>query len=94
MWRGSGASWRTSALNERPVPDGNPIPAYHASITPRYTYVEYGTGEKELYDRSTDPYELRNIARSLDPAVLQRFQENVSALENCSGYSCRVPEGT
>ena len=47
--------WRTAILNERPVRDVNPIPPYHATLTQRFTYVEYDTGEKELYDRNNDP---------------------------------------
>jgi arylsulfatase A-like enzyme len=35
-------------------------------VTPDYKYVEYGTGEEELYDLSADPYELFNHAG--DPA--------------------------
>ena len=53
-------------LSERPVRDVNPIPPYHATLTQRFTYVEYDTGEKELYDRNNDPYELANV---YDPAA-------------------------
>ena len=31
--------------------------------TARHTYVEYGTGERELYDLAADPYQTKNIAR-------------------------------
>jgi arylsulfatase A-like enzyme len=92
--RGNGTAWRIAALNERPVLDGNPIPTYHASITERHTYVEYSTGEKELYDRSTDPYELRNSAGSLSSATAAQFHESLEALKNCSGNSCRTAEGS
>ena len=52
--KASSEGWRTALLNERPLAGGYQegrlihIPAYHALITNRYTYVEYGTGEREL----------------------------------------------
>jgi N-acetylglucosamine-6-sulfatase len=92
VWGGDDATWRTAVLNERPVQDGNPIPLYHASITRRYTYVEYNTGEEELYDRSTDPYQLRNSAGTLSPTTLTQFHESLRALKNCSGNTCRAAE--
>ena len=30
-------------------------------------FVEYGTGEEELYDLQADPYELQNQASNLTP---------------------------
>ena len=36
---------------------------YHGVRTDRYTYVVYTeTGDQELYDRQTDPFELNNVA--------------------------------
>ena len=39
-----------------------------------------------------DPYELRNNARSLGSAALQRLHESLIALKNCSGSGCRAAE--
>ena len=36
-------------------------PSFNGVVDGRYTYVEYLTGEKELYDLSTDPYQLQNL---------------------------------
>ncbi|MDQ3894067.1 MAG: sulfatase, partial [Actinomycetota bacterium] len=41
--------------------------AYSAIRTDRFKYVEYGTGERELYDLAADPYEL--VSRHDDPAL-------------------------
>src|SRR4051812_45507418 len=38
------------------------IPSWRGVRTRRYTYVEYATDEKELYDNLNDPYQLQNIA--------------------------------
>jgi len=36
--------------------------AHYAARSPGWTYVEYITGEKELYDLTADPYQLKNLA--------------------------------
>ena len=38
------------------------IPSYFGAVTDRYKYVEYRTGERELYDLRSDPDELTNRA--------------------------------
>jgi len=37
-------------------------PAWWAIVTDRWKYVEYATGQEELYDRLGDPYEMTNVA--------------------------------
>ncbi len=56
------------------------IPTYRALRTDRYLYVEYSTGEKQLYDRSTDPDELHNLAATADPPVLRPLAARLAAL--------------
>jgi len=91
VWGRNGAAWRTAILNERPIQqEANPIPAYRAALTQRYTYVRYDTGEKELYDRRNDPYELVN---AYDPAALPSgLASRLKALEGCARDACRVAE--
>ena len=60
--------------------------------TRRYTYAEYATGEKELYDDATDPYQLRNIAATADPALLAKLARRTAALAACKGEGCRTLE--
>ena len=65
---------------------------YHGVRTDRYTYVVYReTGEQELYDRRTDPSELRNVAA--DPAyarVKRRLAAELKKLDHCRGRGCNV----
>ncbi|MGH2974938.1 MAG: sulfatase family protein [Solirubrobacterales bacterium] len=66
-------------------------PTYKAIRTERYVYVEYTTGEKELYDLQNDPYELQSLQddpayASVKAVLAQRLQK----LKNCSGATCRV----
>lgn len=56
--------WRTDFLIEHLVANG--IPTYCAVRNAGYIYVDYSTGERELYDLRADPYELDN--RAYDPA--------------------------
>jgi arylsulfatase A-like enzyme len=67
---------------------------YTGVRTDRYTYVVWTeTGEKELYDRQQDPYELQNVAG--DPAyadVQADLQAKLEKLRNCKGKKCDVPQ--
>ena len=59
--------------------------------TQRYVYVEYKTGERELYDLGQDPYELQSVAD--DPGyerVRSRLASRLQKLESCKGESCRL----
>jgi len=59
------ADWRDSILLEHwPTEDGigSKIPEFYAVRTADWKYVEYSTGEKELYDLKNDPDELENVA--------------------------------
>jgi arylsulfatase A-like enzyme len=65
------------------------IPPYAALRTDRYLYVEYATGEKQLFDERTDPNEIHNLAATADAALLARLSQRLAALRACSGASCR-----
>jgi N-acetylglucosamine-6-sulfatase len=61
----SPGAWRAGALSE--FQGGRDVPGWWELRTPSFAYVEYATGERELYDLSgfrgpADPYELRNVA--------------------------------
>jgi arylsulfatase A-like enzyme len=57
--------------------------------TPHWTYVEYGSGERELYDLAADPAQLDNMISRSDPQLLAALSERLAKLAGCAGQSCR-----
>ena len=70
-------SWRTGLLQHWPGGDENgtsvnrPVPASYGIRTRDFRYFELSTGERELYDLRTDPYELQNVAGRAAYATIQ-----------------------
>jgi arylsulfatase A-like enzyme len=57
---------------------------------PRWLYVEYQTGDRELYDLQNDPYELRSLHASPALAAVRRdLARSLTRLRVCSGSACR-----
>jgi len=52
-------------------------------------YVEYGTGERELYDLKDDPFQLANRIDDVDPALLAALENRLAALASCAADGCR-----
>jgi arylsulfatase A-like enzyme len=60
-----------------------------------YKYIEWPSGEKELYNISKDPNELNNVVRDRNLAPIRNFlHTHLAELAQCSGRSCRevLPE--
>jgi N-acetylglucosamine-6-sulfatase len=101
------AAWRKAALVEHhgnlkdradpdfpPARSGNP-PSYEAIRGATWVYVEYDDGEKEYYDRATDPDELHNTYASLPAAQKASLHAMVSGLQNChDAASCSAADGS
>lgn len=82
------ARWRTDLLLESGPNTVYPA-VYTAVRTPRYAYIEYSTGDRELYDLRTDPYELTN--RFGDPrlrSMQSSLQRRLAVLRHCRGRTC------
>lgn len=87
-------------LLEPPDPDeiSDSIAQKTGGVTPfvgihtrQYVYVEYSSGERELYDLRADPYELQNLA-STRADLVQQLSAHLAALSRCSGVTCRVAD--
>jgi len=65
------------------------IPDYAGIRTPRYLYVEYANGDRELYDVATDPDEMHNLAGA-DPMLEALLAGELAALRHCRADSCRA----
>ena len=51
--------------------DPHELPSYFGVVTGRHKYIEYATGERELYHLRADPHELDNLAVTEGAAVLE-----------------------
>jgi arylsulfatase A-like enzyme len=68
------------------------VPEYAGVRTARWLYVEYVTGERELYDVVADPEQVRNLAGSrLDTE--RRLAARVATLRDCRRAACRRADG-
>ncbi|XP_077398663.1 glucosamine (N-acetyl)-6-sulfatase (Sanfilippo disease IIID), b [Vanacampus margaritifer] len=54
-------------------------------------YCEFADSESfvEVYDLSSDPHQLQNIVKKVDPAVLQTMNQRLIKLQSCQGAGCR-----
>lgn len=43
----------------------------------------------EMYDLKSDPHQLENVVRKVDPSVLQVMNQRLIKLQSCQGQSCR-----
>ncbi len=68
-----------------------PIPSYFGFQAPGYKYIEYQSGEKELY-LTSDPYELTNVASKVSHSIATALAAYVSSFEGCQGDACRAAE--
>ncbi len=82
---------RASPLDEAPLKNAG-RPGLVALRTEDHLYVEYETGESELYDLEEDPYELNNEYEDTDLDHLWRFEGWLDALRDCAGEECHAAE--
>ena len=68
------------------------IPFFRGVRTQTMSYVEYQTGEVELYDIQKDPYQLNNLAAGADPSLLAELSARIKELALCKADTCRTAE--
>jgi arylsulfatase A-like enzyme len=100
------SAWRQAALLEQfafaPAPpkkdviqepgeSGN-FPYHRGVRTATYKYVEYGTGEKEVYNLKKDPDELLNLSGQVPKAWLDSVAKLAADLAACKAAGCRAIE--
>jgi len=68
------------------------IPYFRGVRLQTMSYIEYRTGEVELYDLKADPYELNNLASKADPKLLAQFVQRMKDLATCKAAECRKIE--
>jgi len=73
-------------------PDDNPT-SYAAIRSATKLFVQYHSGEYELYDYTTDPDELVNRAASTSAAELARYQRALDDFRRCQADKCRAAPG-
>jgi N-acetylglucosamine-6-sulfatase len=70
----------------------NIVPEFQGLRTKNYTYVEYVTGEKELYDLRQDSEQMQNLADNAVPELVQKLALRLNELRQCSRGSCQTVE--
>jgi arylsulfatase A-like enzyme len=68
------------------------VPPYRALRTVAASFVEYETGERELYDLRKDPFQLINLVHDAEPALLDRLSNRLAELASCAAETCRRAE--
>lgn len=85
----SRAEWRHNALIEYWSLDAEGIPGFSALRTVDRLYVEYQTGDRELYDLDQDPYQLQNQFGATPKAEIGPLAQRLETLRTCAGSACR-----
>jgi len=89
----SPSTWRSAFLVEGYGNKGERMPAYKAVRTTDHLWVEYATGERELYDLSEDPYELRSLHETAPAGLKRLLSSKLDELRDCAREGCRKVEG-
>jgi N-acetylglucosamine-6-sulfatase len=88
-------AWRSAFLLEHWNGGGGApeqTPTYAAVRTGTVKHVEHAQGDEELYDLSSDPYEMESLHASVDPALIESLRSYLEDLKACTGEACREAE--
>jgi hypothetical protein len=70
------------------------VPTHKGVHTRDHMFVEYDTGERELYDLILDPYQLQSKPRAGNESLYSALETRLYNLRDCSASDCRVAELT
>jgi len=84
--------WRKTSAGRAESSEEWGRPWFKALRTGQYLFVEYKTGEHELYDLVKDPYQLENIYDEAPENLLQRLNSQLDSLRQCEAEDCRTAE--
>ena len=85
--------WRKSSASQAEASEEWGRPWLKALRTKDHLFVEYKTGEHELYDLQSDPYELNNIYDRAPKALVATLNGHLDSLRQCETQDCRAAEG-
>jgi N-acetylglucosamine-6-sulfatase len=85
-------NWRRTSVARARTSENWGRPWMKALRTEEHLYVEYKTGERELYALEEDPYELRNLYATAPPDLKRRLEGQLDALRQCAEENCRAAE--
>jgi arylsulfatase A-like enzyme len=85
-------NWRRTSVARARTSEKWGRPWMKALRTEEHLYVEYKTGERELYDIEEDPYELRNLYATAPPDLKRRLEGQLDARRQCAAEDCRAAE--
>jgi N-acetylglucosamine-6-sulfatase len=81
-------TWRKDFLIEHWTDEEDGIPNYLGLHTSEHVYLEYPSGERELYDLKRDPYQMQSVHASA-PALAQKLAARLASLKDCKAAGCR-----
>jgi len=90
-WRRGGLA-EVFEVNVESGSDQSSVPPFQALRTIEFSYIEYVTGERELYDLDQDPFQLENLAATADTDLIALLSERLAAMTTCAGTECRAIE--
>jgi arylsulfatase A-like enzyme len=85
--------WRKTPADRADSSEEWGRPWLKALRTEDLLFVEYKTGEHELYDLNKDPYQLDNYYDRAPKDLLRRLNAHLDALRQCEAEACRAAEG-
>ncbi len=83
-------NWRSAFLVENYEWE---VYEYRAIRTKDHLWVEYTSGERELYDLREDSYELTSLHETAPDGLKEDLSSRLDELRTCAAISCRTAEG-